>query len=252
MTLTNSNYFSQENNMKFFSASQFKSFLDCESMALAELKGEYQREKTTALLVGSYVDSYIEGTLDDFKLENPEIFLKNGGGLKADYKHAEYIIQRIERDSLFMQFLSGQKQVIKTGEIEGVPFKIKIDSYSEGKAITDLKVMRSFDREWQDGLKISFVEKWKYDLAMSIYQEIEGNKLPIFLAAVTKEKEPDLAIINIPQERLDVCLDIVKKHVKRFDDIKKGLVEPKRCESCDFCKSTKKLTQIISYEDIGE
>ena len=49
MTLNNSNYFSQENNMKYMSASSFKTFLECESMALAEIKGEYQREKTTAL-----------------------------------------------------------------------------------------------------------------------------------------------------------------------------------------------------------
>ena len=43
---------------------------------MAKLRGEYQEEKTTALLVGSYVDSYFEGTLDKFKLENPEIFTK--------------------------------------------------------------------------------------------------------------------------------------------------------------------------------
>jgi hypothetical protein len=251
MTLNNSNYFSPENNMKYMGGSQFKTFLDCESMGLAEAQGKFEREKTTSMLVGSYVDAYFEGSLDDFKLENQEVFKKDGG-LKADFKKAEEIIARVQKDEFFMQFLNGEKQVIKTGEIEGVPFKIKIDAYHPNKAIVDLKVMKSFEREWKDGLKISFVEKWMYDISMSIYQVIEGNKLPIFLAAVTKEKEPDLAIINIPQERLDVCLDIVKKHVKRFDDIKKGLVEPKRCEKCDWCRSTKKLTQIISYEDIGE
>jgi hypothetical protein len=245
------NYFSKENNREFMGSSQFKSMMDCESMALAELKGDYVREKTTALLVGSYVDAYFEGSLDEFMLDNTEIFKKDGT-LKAEYKHAEYIIQRIERDSFFMKYMAGQKQVIKTGEIEGVPFKIKIDSYHEGKAIVDLKVIKDFKREWKDGLKISFVEKWNYDIQGAIYQAVEGNNLPFFIAGVTKEKEPDLAIINIPQARLDFCLDIVKKNVKRFDDIKKGLVEPTHCGKCDYCKRMKILTSVISYEDIGE
>ena len=41
--LTEENYFSAENNRKYLGSSQFKSFLRCESAALAELNGEYQR-----------------------------------------------------------------------------------------------------------------------------------------------------------------------------------------------------------------
>ena len=66
-SLTAENYFSAENNMKYMSCSQFKSFLTCEASALAELHGEYQREVTDALLVGSYVDAHFEGTLDIFR-----------------------------------------------------------------------------------------------------------------------------------------------------------------------------------------
>lgn len=249
--ITNKNYFSIENSLEFMGASQFKSFMDCESRTLAELRGEYEREISTALLVGSYVDAYFEGTLSDFKLSNPEIFLKNGG-LKAEYRHAEYIIERIQRDEMFMKYMSGQKQVIRTGEIEGIPFKIKIDSYHPGKAIVDLKVMRDFQKTWKDGLKLSFIEAWGYDIQAAIYQAIEGNNLPFFIAAATKEKEPDIAIISIPQERIDFCLNIVKQYVPRFASLKMGVGEPARCEKCDYCRSTKKLIEIISYEDIGE
>lgn len=72
--LSGNNYYSRENALKFMSASQFKSFQNCESMALAELKGEFKRDFTSALAIGSYVDSYIEGTLNQFKEEHPEIF----------------------------------------------------------------------------------------------------------------------------------------------------------------------------------
>jgi len=64
MKLTEKNYFSQKANEEFMSVSQFKAFDKCPASAMAELKGEFTREKTTALLVGSYVDSYFEGTLE--------------------------------------------------------------------------------------------------------------------------------------------------------------------------------------------
>lgn len=249
--ITNENYFSKENNMKYMGSSQFKTFLECEARAVAEVNGEYEREKSVALLVGSFVDAHFEGTLDIFRAKNPEIFTQKGA-LKSEYKHAEYIIERIERDDLFMKYMSGEKQVIKTGEIAGVPFKSKIDSYHQGKAIVDLKVMKDMELIWKDGLKLTFVEAWGYDLQASIYQAVEGNSLPFFIAAATKQKpEPDIAVISIPQERLDYCLELVKQYAPRFQELKQGIGEPSRCERCDYCRRTKVLTEIISYEDIG-
>lgn len=247
ITVTKDNYFSPEVEMQYMGSTQFKRFMTCEATALAMVKGEYIEEKSTSLLVGSYVDAYFEGTLDKFMSENPEIFTKNGD-LKSEYKHAEVIIRRLERDEMYMKYMSGQKQVIMTGEIDGVPFKIRIDSYHPGKAIVDQKIMRDFEGVWKDGLRLSFVEAWGYDISAAIYQHIEGNKLPVFLAVGTKEKpEPDLAIISIPQDRLDYCLAEVKKVVHRFADIKKGLIQPTRCEKCPFCRKTKVLTEIIDY-----
>lgn len=249
--LTSENYYSKEMNMQYMSASMYKDFMTCEAGALAKIKGEYEEEQSTALLVGSYVDAHFSKCLDLFKAQNPAIFTQKGE-LKAEYKHAEYIIQRIERDEMFMRFISGEQQVIKTGEIEGVPFKIRIDSYHPGKAITDLKIMRDFQPVWKDGLKLTFAEAWGYDLQGAIYQHIEGNNLPFFIAAATKEKpEPDIAIISIPQERLDYCLGEVRKNVQRFAAIKRGEIEPTRCNKCDWCRQTKVLTEIIDYTQIG-
>lgn len=250
ITVTRDNYFSPEVEMQYMGSTQFKRFMSCEAMALAMVKGEYIEEKSTSLLVGSYVDAYFEGTLDKFMSENPEIFTK-GGDLKADYKHAEVIIRRLERDEMYMKYMSGQKQVIKTGEIEGIPFKIRIDSYHPGKAIVDQKIMKDFDDVWKDGLYVSFVEAWGYDFQASIYQQIEGYKLPFFIAGGTKEKpEPDLAIISIPQDRIDYCLTEIKKVVHRYADIKKGLIQPTRCGKCDYCKSTKILTKPVVYTEM--
>lgn len=247
--LTAENYFSPENQLKYMSASQYKLFTECEAMALAEIKGEYTREKTTPLLVGSFVDSYFECTLDKFKIENPDIFTQKGA-LKADFKHAEYIIQRLERDPLFMKYMSGTKQVVKTGEIAGIPFKIKIDVYHPNKAIVDLKIMKDFVPMWKDGLKLNFVEYWMHDYQGAIYRKVEENNLRFFIAAATKEKEPDLTIVEVPSERLDYCLEQVKINVPRFDSIKKGIIQPARCGICDYCKSTKVLTEVIEYTSL--
>ena len=139
MKLTDSNYYSREASMEFMSVSQFKVFQKCPASALAEIKGKFQREKSTALLVGSYIDSFYEGTLEEFKKENPEIFKKDGS-LKAEYTQAEAIIERTKKDKLFSEYMSGEKQVIMTGEINGVKVKIKVDSLHPDK-IVDLKIM---------------------------------------------------------------------------------------------------------------
>ncbi|MEG0830671.1 MAG: PD-(D/E)XK nuclease-like domain-containing protein [Anaerovoracaceae bacterium] len=247
--LTAENYFSKENQMKYFGTSQFKAFDKCEAAALAEIRGEYEREKTTALLVGSYVDAHFEGTLDIFRAKNPDLFTRPGE-LKTNFRQAEEIIQRLERDELFMEYMSGQPQAIMTGELFGYPWKIKIDSYHQGKAIVDLKVMKDFAPIWVDGEgKIPFVEAWEYDLQAAIYQAVEGNHLPFIIAGATKEKTTDLALFRVPQQKIDVALKIIEAKIDRFADIKAGIVESVRCEKCDYCKQTKVLTSVVPYEE---
>lgn len=253
--LTNENYFSPENQRKYMSVSQFKAFDKCPACALAELSGRYEREKTAALLVGSYVDAHFDGTLDVFKAKHPELF-KRDGTLKSEYINAGKMINRVEQDALFMEYMSGQSQVIMTGEIEGVPVKIKMDSYHPGRMIVDLKCMKDFALIYKPGQGcLSWVEAWEYDLQGAVYQEIvrqnTGERLPFYLAAVTKEREPDIEIVEIGQEFLDFQLDRFRKNVQRFDAIKQGVIEPERCEKCDWCKATKVLTKPITLEDLN-
>ena len=57
MRLTEENYFSREAQMEYMSASQYKAFLECPAAAMAEIRGEYIREETKALTLGSYMDA---------------------------------------------------------------------------------------------------------------------------------------------------------------------------------------------------
>nr|DAM47997.1 MAG TPA: Putative exonuclease [Caudoviricetes sp.] len=248
------NYFSSENALKFMSASQFKSFQNCEAATLAEIKGEFKRDSEKALLIGSYVDSYFEGTLEKFKSKHPEIFTLKGS-LKAEYIQADEIIKKVTADDMFMKYMGGEKQVIFTGNIANIDFKGKLDSYHKGKCIVDLKVIRDFEAVWKNGHKMSFVEAWGYDIQGAIYQELvyqtTGEKLPFFICAVTKEKVANLAVISIPQERLDECLELVKINAPHYQQIKEGKVMPAKCGKCDYCKSIKKINSIIDYRDLN-
>lgn len=246
MKLTQRNYHSRKANLEYMSVSQFKSFSTCQACAMAELKGEYKRPQTTALLVGSYVDAYFEGTLANFIKANPEIYTR-GGTLRAEFIQAETIIRRIQRDKLFMQALSGKKQVIMTGEICGVPVKIKIDSLCPDR-IVDLKIVKDFKgiSDSERGF-LPWFAYWGYDLQGAVYQEIVrqnlGVKLPFELAAATKEKVTDLDIVRIEQNDLDYALSRFKADIELYDAIKKGIIEPNRCESCAYCKESKVLTE---------
>ena len=251
MAVNRFNYFSENNNRKYCGSSQFKSFLRCPAKAMAELRGEWDRGDSTALLIGSYIDSWFEGSLDAFKSEHPQIFKKDGS-LKAEYEKANSIIERVQQDELFMKYMGGKKQVIKTGEIKGVPFKIKMDSYHKGKAIVDLKVIKDFQPIWDEdrGCRLDFIHYWGYDYQAAIYQAIEGNNLPFFICAVTKEAQPDLAVIQIPQAWIDSAMADIKNYIDVIDAVKRGELEAERCGHCDYCKATKRLTRVISADEL--
>ena len=251
MTLTNENYYSAETNSEYMSVSQYKQFKNCEAAAMAQIKGEWEQPKTTALLVGSYVDAWFEGTLEEFKQNNPEIF-KRDGSLKADYLQAEEIIERVQKDSVFMQYMSGRKQVIREAELFGCKWKIKIDSRLRDK-IVDLKVMRSMERI----MGRSFVEHWGYDLQMAVYAAVEEKALnrraPLstYLAVVTKQTPADIEVIEIPAWRREELLHEVECSMPHILDVKSGRVEPERCGVCEFCRATKKIEKPIDFEMVG-
>lgn len=307
MQLTNENYYSQEANKEYMSVSQFKDFagtygkLRCEFAAMEKLEGRWEEEKTTALMVGSYVDSYFEGTLDKFKADNPSLFKKDGG-LKAEYNKANEIISRIESDEYFMKYMSGQKQVIMTGELFGSKWKIKIDNYIPNVAIVDLKIMSSITKlEWVSDIGyLDFVRYWGYDIQGAIYQEIvkqnskheiyhleeRGNenveifdgyasnkkeaeriieelkakkdfnyfakakKTKFYIAAATKEKEPDIRIIHVTDNYLEEALNVVEANMPRILRVKNGESQPDRCELCDCCRHNRILTKPISIMDL--
>ena len=245
--LTKENY---RTNHDFLSYTRFSKFLTCEAAAAVN----YKTPSTTSQLVGSYVDAYFSEELEDFQKEHPEIFNSKTGELKADFVKAKDLIERVKSDPLMMYYMSGEKQKIMTGEIDGVKFKIKMDSYMPDNFIVDLKVMKDFQPVWVGNRKSNFVEGYNYDIELAIFQEIvrqnTGKILPCYIVGITKETPSDVGIFEIPQSQLNTALEIVHNNIGRIDDILKGRVAPHRCETCEYCRSTKKA-RVLTYDLAG-
>lgn len=274
LKLTAENYYSAEANWQYMSASQFKSFRKCEAAAMAELRGEWGRKETLSLLVGSYVDAYFSGELAQFRADHPEIFTAKKE-LKADFQKAHAICERLERDDLARMLLSGRHQTIKIGKIAGVWYKTKSDSLLTarqveaickrfpqirelvpfgGAMIVDLKCMKDFEDIWDDDIHewVNFVEYWGYDIQGAIYQKIDKRMLPFVIIAATKEAEPNIEAMYIPDEDLEFSLSEVEALSPRYDAIKRGEIEPVGCGKCAYCRSVKRLSVIKNYKNINE
>ena len=253
MRLTKKNYYSTEMQQKYFTASFCKSMLTCEAQTFAEFNGTWKRPESDALLIGSYVDAAFDSAsaLADFKSKHSEI-LKKDGTLKADFIRADSMVKRAKSDSFFMKYMRGQHQKILTGEIEGFPFKARLDILQPNKAIIDLKTVKSFESAYVAGQgRVSFAEQWHWPLQLAIYQRLEGHQLPCFLACITKEDPADIEIVEVPQDMLDAEMDLLAERLPRYDAIRNGTVDPERCGRCAYCRETKKLTatkSLVEYE----
>lgn len=244
---TDEKYFEDTTHM---SVSRYKRLVRCELAGMQDFG-----EPSEAMMVGSYVDAYISGDLEKFKLDHPEIISSRGptkGKLKVAFQKADEICEFIDNDPVFQDFMSGEKQTVMTGEIAGVPFKAKLDIYSKGIAINDLKVMRTITDS--RGNYIDFITSWGYDIQMAVYQELAfqntGERLPVFICVVTKESPINSAIIQIDQGTLDATLEGVKQNVGRLYEVLQGKDFARGCGKCKACISNRRITPIISLEDL--
>ena len=266
---TESDYYTSEMDILYCSASQYKDFEGCplipgcEERALKTMSGEFVRETSKALLMGSILDALWENDDPEYIIERfPDCVSTRGatkGQLKSEYQTVMNMYQRTLREEKFCAYMSGDKQTIMVGEIEGLPFKIKIDSYIEGKAITDLKSTQTLDRNFRyyipdSGERLPFYMAYGYDIQLAIYREIvrqnTGDTLRCYIAAVDKKPHPICDIIELTPKMLDEALEKIKRNCGDIIALKNGEVEPIRCENseCDYCRDTHKC-ELISTEE---
>lgn len=244
--LTRANYHSIEQNKRYMSVSQYKQFDKCEARALAIVQGKWTPTTSDSLLVGQYVDEWLNGELDRFKAETPELF-NSRGDLRAPFKKADELIERLQKDTYMMKLLTGKRQVILTGMLGGVEWKVMLDSMLPSLTV-DGKVMKDCDDMYVQG--VGYVPFWKaygYDIQGAVYQTIraqneKGKVKPFELAVITKEEEPDLRIFRLSESTANAALGEVRNKVQRFAAIKDGKVKPIGCGHCDYCRAMRKTS----------
>lgn len=276
------NYYSEEMNKAYMSVSQFKNFLSCEAKALALIEKRWVMKETPALLQGQYFETLMlePEKEEEFKSKHPEMFLKDGKTLNANFKDIPELVRYIKtspNNENFNEYVGDKfnsiNQELVVGEIAGVPFKGLLDIYFPGDKIVDLKFMKDlkdvwleegFDKEFYSELagrnisKVNFGVNWNYDLQLAVYQELikqaTGKQLPAYLAVVSKgiiEVDPenfngytrisDRGIYEFRQEWLDQKLQWIKDKAPRFQQIKNHEIEADSCGHCDYCIAHKSV-----------
>lgn len=262
MKLTKETYHSIEADNYYMSRGSYLNFINCEASEVSRLAGKWTEEKSTTLLVGSYVHSWNDHSRREFIVEHPEMFTQKGG-LKSEYQQADKMIATLESDPMIMYMLEGQKEVIFTAEFAGATWKVMLDVYNpERRRSTDLKTTKSIrEKSWSDahGARVSFVETYKYVFQAALYSEIErlatgrgrDDWFDFYVVAVSKESVPDKEIIDLRDpDRYIIELAQVELNMPRILAVKAGQVEPVRCERCNYCKSTRKLAGAVHYSKL--
>lgn len=257
LPLTSQNYHSNEANQVYMSNSQYKDFMTCEAMAMAKIFEGWKEPESDALLIGSYVHAAIEGTLDEFKDAHPELFTKKGE-LYAKYEQANVMIATLKNDPFIDFVLQGEHEVTIVEEFAGTLWKAKLDVLKSNERIADIKTVKTLhEKHWDTKYGwVSFVEKFGYLRQMALYAELErihagrDSWLETLIVAVSKEDVPDKAVIGVDPERLQMELDEVKQNMPRILAVKNRIEKPHRCETCRYCRETKKVQRVIHYMDL--
>lgn len=258
MFLTEQNYYSREADLEYMSVSQFKLFEECEEKALAIIKGDFTIEQKDAFLEGELFEALVAGDAELFYAQHPEIIASRGatkGELKANFKKVLNAAKRFNEQDFFKDIINrSQKQVILTGTINGVKIKGRLDLLDlKNKLLPDIKCMADYKDSWDKDAKCykPWYYTYNYVLQLAVYQELVRQNYNIIcdtcLLSASKEEIPDLQALIFDNELLKVELENFANKVKYYDDLKKGIGTPQRCNSCDHCKMNKKIT---NFEEV--
>jgi len=223
------------------SNSTFKYFRECSARAYAVQEGEHIRPFSSALVHGSYVDELL---FETFQTVDTSSLYTLKGELRSDAKYLKTIVQEIKDDEGFWRYLKGDYQQQKLFEIEGVPWKGKLDvlPYEFDNMIVDFKTAKSID-DWAYSerfqQRIPFYYARGYDIQGAVYTHA-WEKERFVLAIATKMTPSGRYIIELPREMLDKAMDYVIQYQELvFDQMQGRKLEFCGNESCEYCRSRK-------------
>lgn len=266
MNLTDDNYYQDK---EYMSKSRLYNYMQCEAKQLAIDNEEWESETTKAMLIGNYIHSYFENqeAHEKFLEQNGDKILTKSGKPYKDFQVADKVIKSLESDEYFLKNYHGEsgenkKELIVTGELEGMPFKGKIDTINFTKGyFMDLKTMQSLkDEKYSPKLgykvpqMIYNIFEYGYPLQMYIYNELLQQQYDMFftpyIVAVSKQDFPDKELLRIDQEILEIGRKEFSQYINRLKALLSGKIEPNHCGKCDYCRENNKLNHSITISDI--
>lgn len=241
---------SKENNL--LSPTMFIQMVnECEAKALAIWNGEYEYPESESLLLGKFVDSLSQGKMKEFLEHNPECMTIRDKKLKAKFQKAYDDFDNVmTKDKVFASYLKGEMQKELKGVINGLDFHGYPDFITDDK-IVDLKYLSNLEMVKGTPLPIARFYHWQLHLYRELAYQLDGKYRDCYLAVVTKETPYDHDIIHISDSLLAQASEDISKCSPRVEALIKGLVEAERCGKCDYCKSTKLITEPIDAELVG-
>lgn len=271
MVLNRDNYYTAEADWQYMSCSQYQGWCECEAKQMAKLQGRWLDEPSEAFLVGNYFHSYFEGAdaHKQFCNENFDRIFKTKTtkaagtvttGKYAPFERADKMIAVATGDPLIKSLVDmpGENEVIMTGHLFGVPWRIRVDKYvPAGRLMIDYKTVANIgELKWSDAQreKVTFIDAYGYMMRAAVYSEIEkqlsgSDTDPHFIIiAVSKQDYPDKEVLELNhRQRYDYELEQIRERLHFIQRVKNGSVKPTRCGYCDYCRATKKLFSIKPY-----
>lgn len=247
MILNRENYHSPEAKRKWLSSSDVKQAIKCEFAWKAYRTGQMQEDEgKEAFKQGNLFETMLNGTDEEIRLfqeNNSDMFSSRGptkGQLKSAYQSVMDCVESVRRQPFLMEIIqNSRKQVIMTGKILGVPFRVMCDLiYSDG-SVYDLKCMKSFAREWSNRAEtfVEWFEAWNYPVQLWIYKEIaeqNGLTVPNVGLIAGSKQNADVQALRFGNDLIAQAKADALYEIERMKEILNG-AEPMRCESCEAC-----------------
>lgn len=262
MTLTRDNYYTPDADWAYMSCSQYQGFCECEARQMAKLQGRWVEQPTEALIVGNYFHSKMESEQAHeefcqqyfdkiFKTKTTKSRGTEITGKYAAFEIADKMLETAYRDKTIKMLIDkpGEVEKIMTGTLFGEPWRIRMDKVFDDPAmILDWKTSADIYKLTYNpatGERETFIESAGYMMRAAVYSEIwkqntGSGKDPIFvIAAFTKQDPPGKGLFTLNhKDRYAWELDQIHERIQRIREVKRGIVAPRRCGKCDYCRAT--------------
>ena len=245
------------------SVSTYKRYIKCPRAARAVELGQWPADTGKALLIGSYVDCGLlePEKFEDFKERHASEIFTKAGKLSADFVMADNMISAAKASPEFMCSLEGDKQTEIIKEINGVPFRSKLDVCNrERNIIVDLKTMkapseggRPVDSEALRWHIKRQADAYNYALQGAVYRYMaDMQDAEVYLSIIFKTKDnPRLVFCQLSEETMQAAFDEFLENVQQVSEWRQetDMLRLPACNEehgrCLYCRANSEPTSII-------